>query len=901
MTMFERGYRRLLRWLPPRVREAWSDDMARLAVERLADRRGPARIAWAVRELLDLVATVRRERRADRRAARPAAPSWQADLRHAVAGLRMRRGLVLSATLMLAGGLGAATMGFGLWSSVLLRPLPYGQPDRLVLIWGFVPHLQVGFPEIPLHGLRLRQYRDGIAGVASLEGFKADVFNLAADGQPDAERVDALLTTAGLFDTLRVAPEAGRFFRPGEDAPGVACVAVIGHGLAVRRFGAASDAVGRVVRLNDRPCTLVGVAPRGFDFPRGGEMPASFQYPTHTDLWVASPPPMTGPSDLTVMGRLADGTTTEALQAELDAFALRADEAVPASRGWNGVRVVPLTAQATPGTVVLTVQAIAGAVGVLLLVSIGNALQLFLVRGVGRRTELAVCAALGATPARLARALVLEVGLVVGAAAAIGLGLAALAVSLAARFGPERFPRLSDASLGGGAIAVLAGLAAVAAGVIVAGSWWLVARASGTDALRGGTRGSTQQLRPARRVLVFAQVGLAVMLITASGLLLRSLVSRLQVDPGFDPDGVVTFELTLPPERFPEILRGPRPASRPRVVQAVDDVLARLRRLPGVTDAAMGKPLPMTGAQEASVFVAEQLPPPAAGATPVAEYIVVSDDFFRTLGTPLEDGREFTGADREASEPVVIVNAALARQLEAAGPAVGQRLKLGGSLASPAPWMRVVGVARNVTRYRLEDSPGPAMYVPYTQGGYPSLATVPFAVRTTRRAPLDLRSAIEAAVRDARVDVPVAAVGLLQARVRRASADARFATGLMIGLAAIALGLAVTGLDGSIAFSVSQRTRELGVRAALGARPADLVRLAAGDGWRPAAAGTLAGLAAAVAAGRAFGALLFGVSPADPVTFVVVPVLLVGIVAAASVLPARRAARVDPREMLHRG
>lgn len=901
MRVFLGLYRLLLRCAPRAFRETYAAEMTTMVAARVAERRGLRRVLRALVELGDLGRTILHERRRGRprRAEGMWLAGWLADARMAWTSLRRRPTSVLAGVSFLALGLGAGTLGFGVLSSVLVRPLPYGNPAGLVFVWGYVPHLQAGFPEVPIHGLRLVVYRKAITGATSLEGFKADVFNVDT-GNGAGERVNGLLTTAGLFDTLQVRPALGRFFAAGEDAVGAPCRAVIGYGLWRRRFGGDPAVVNRVVRLNDRACTVIGVAPAGFDFPRGGEMPAGFQYPTRTELWVAAPPPSSGPSDLTVLARLAPGTTPAALQTEFDAVARNMDEEEPRSRGWNGVRIVPLAAQVVPRSVAFTVAALFAAMAMLLLVAAGNATQLFVVRSIARRTDFAIRAALGAGPARLIRAAVMESAAVTAAAALVAAGLAEAGARLVRGFGPDRFPRLVETTIDWRAMLFLAGAAVTAAALTAIGPVAL-ARRVGRDAglLRGRPRGAGDPLRRARGTLVFVQVALAVVLVTGSGLLVRSLLARMATDPGFRPDHALTFEITLPPDRFPETLRGAIPASRPEIIAALDAVLAHLRALPGVEAAAMGKPLPMSGASEASVFAAERFPQPTnANDVPLAEYIVVSDGFFRAMGTPIVEGREFTRADREHSEGVAIVNEALARQLAVAGPVIGQRLKLGGVKTSPAPWLTIVGIAKDMKRYALDDDPGPTMYVTYTQGAYPSLQTLPFVVRTSMDDPMRLLPDVRHAIGAAGLDVPVAQAQTLEAIVAHVSADARFATGLMVALAATALLLAVAGLYGTVAFAVSQRMPELGVRAALGARPGQLMRLVVLEGAGPAVAGAVVGLAGAVAGARFLQGLLFGISPADPLTLAAVPVFLAAVVAVACLVPARRAASADPRETL---
>jgi putative ABC transport system permease protein len=895
MRAFSRACVWLLRRAPAPYRDRFGAEIVSMATARVADEHAWRRLTRVVRELADINATVRRERR--REAPAPGAGRLH-DLRAALRHMRRRPAASLALAAVLTVGVGASTFGFNLLSTVLLRPLPFGDPDRLVLLWSYLPKIQFGTPDQPIHGLRLRELRVSMATAAGVEGFKADTFNLDADGV-DRVRIDGLLTTASLFETLRVRPAAGRFFTTGEDVVGAPCAAVLGYGLWQRLFSGRDAVVGEAIRLNDRGCTIVGVAPRGFEFPRGGEMPASFQYPARTELWVAAPPPQSGPSDLTVLARLGPGASVQAAQAELDAQAIERDTRVRGSRGWNEIRVVPLRQQVVPAGIAATVTALFGAVVALLLVACGNAAQLALVGGLSRRHDLTVRAALGADASRLIRLVAAEAGLVAAASGLAGAALAAIAIRLMRTIGPARFPRLAEATFDARTVMFAAAASVVAGTVAAAAPMWIARRAAGHRTLHPRERGSSDPLRHWRALLIAAQVGMAVVLAVASSLLIHSLVQRLAVPIGFSPDHTLAFELTLPSATYPEVLRGPVPASRPAIINAVDALLSRLRAIPGVTAAAVGKPLPMSGAQEASVISCDGMPPPKSSFDiPIAEYVVVSDQFFRALGSPLAAGREFSAGDREATENVVVVNDSLARRCWPAGSALGRRLKLGGSPQSPAPWLTVVGLAPEMKRFKLDDPPGPAMYVMYTQGGYPTLATLPFAVRTGGRDPIALVPEIRAAVRAAGIDVPVAAATPMVTLVEAASEDARFAMRLMLGIAVVAVGLTVAGLYGTVAFAVSRRRRELGIRVALGAAPRGLVRLVVADAVRPAAWGAALGLPAAAGLAVGMRTLLFGVSPADPWTFILTPVTLAAVVAAACLAPAQRATAVDPRETL---
>jgi putative ABC transport system permease protein len=816
-------------------------------------------------------------------------------LRHSLRVLRRGRATVAAATAILAIGLGAATLMFAVLSTVLIRPLPFGAPDRLVAIWAFVP--QLGSDAYPVGGRQFTAIRDGASGLAGVDAFKAEALNLrTADGH--VERLDGLVTTAGLFDTLRVQPVAGRFFRQGEDRPGAGRVVVIGDGVWSRLFGRSPSIIGSGVSLNDESYTVVGVAPRGFEFPRGGEMPGNFQFPSRTELWIPGEPPQSGPQEHAMVARLRDGVSAPQAQAALDAVTRTLEAQLPAAKGWFGTRLVPLDLQTVPQRTRTLVRLLFAAAVVLVLVACGNAAQLLVVRGLSRRREIAVRAALGAPPGALAAEAVVESILISTCAAALASAFAAGGLRVLRAIGPARFPRLAELSFDW-RIAAFAVVCALAVALITA-LWPIVATrsASAQSLIRGNMRGTTGGSRRIRAALLAAQVAASVVLLITTGLLARSLLNREAVDPGFDSRGVLTFEVTLPPSEYPEQSRGPLPAVRPKIVAAIDRILARVRSDPRVAAAALGKPLPLSGAQETTGYSAEGVPPPAPGTIhPMTEYIVGSDELFDALGARLLYGRGFTAADREASMPVAVVTRALARLEWHQDNVVGRRVKLGG-LASPGPWMTIVGVVADITRYDLGEQALPTMFVPYTQGPYSALNTVSFVVRGRTSDPLALVGPAREAARAADPALPIAAVAPLSDFVARASEDVRFSVVLMSAIAIAAMLLALAGLSGTVALGVTTRTPEIGVRLALGADRRRILGLVIRDGLYPALGGIIAGAAAAAATMAVTASLLFGVTPHDTLTFVVVPLIVLAVASLACGVPAIAATRIDPREAL---
>jgi putative ABC transport system permease protein len=476
-------------------------------------------------------------------------------------------------------------------------------------------------------------------------------------------------------------------------------------------------------------------------------------------------------------------------------------------------------------------------------------------------------------------------------------------VRLVRAYGSTRVPRLAELAFDGrsAAAAVAATLlAALLASLLPA----LAGRRVGVaEVLRHGGRGSTGGAISgrARHLLVVAELALSVVLVAGAGLLIRSLGRQLGSATGFSaPDGI-TFEITLPPTQYPE-RQFTTYMEHPRAVPFFAEALRRIRAIPGVQAAAIGKPLPLSGAQESSAFSAEGIPAEAPGAdgpgtSPVmADYTVASEQMFRALGTPLLAGRDFTSGDRETSPPVVIVNQAMARRLWPGRSAIGRRIHLGGP-SSEAPWMTVVGVAADIKRYSLTETPRPEMIVPYTQRPYPSFTAMQVVVRSTL-GPAALLPALRRAVAEVDPGVAVSKVRTIQELIGETTATARLATRFMSAFGAASLLLAMIGLYGVIAYGVHQRRQEFGIRRALGASRAEIVGLVVSEGWRLAAAGLALGLAGALGSGRLLRHLLYQVSAVDPITLAATAALLATAATVAAVLPAARAARVEPRVAL---
>jgi putative ABC transport system permease protein len=823
-------------------------------------------------------------------------PEIGRSLRHALRQLRRAPLFSMTAVTTLALGIGACSLMFSILSTVLFKPLAFREPGRIAMIWGYLPQVNLGFEEQPIHGRHYRLMRENARAFSSIAAFRARAINLGDGANP--ERLDGIETTGGFFEALGVGASMGRFYTEAEETPGRDRVVVLSDALWRRRFNADPAIVGQSLALDGEPYTVIGVAPSGFGFPRGAEMPGSFQLPPQAEIWVPIAPPTRGPTDMAVVARLGPGITLSAATEDLARMTRLMEEAMPQGKGYFDTRAVPMQTQLQAGVAPMLWSLLAAA-GLVLLVSCVNVAQLFLSQVQRRRRDLAIRAALGASSARRMMELCIEVFVLVTAAGAIGTGLGAGGVRLVRAFGSNRLPRLAELSFDG-TTAIAAVLVTLVAALLAGIAPALVSgRVELAEALRRAGRGSLGSSDRLRRSMIVTELALSVVLVASAGLLVKSLTNQLSQSTGFAMPHGVTFELTLPPVAYPE-KQFTTYKEHPAAVPLFTDLLSRLRAIPGVQAAGLGKPLPLSGAQEATSFVPEGFQPqPDDAGAPIAEYTVVSAGLMHALGTAMAAGRDFDSGDTEESLPVVIVNQAMARSLWPGEVAVGKRIKLGGP-QTVAPWMTVIGVTEDVKRYSLTDTPRPEMLVPYTQKPYPSFNTMQFAVRSSQ-ALTDLIPAIRQAVAQADPTLPVSHLRTMLDLVQESSANARFAARFMSAFGVTALMLALIGLYGVIAYGVQQRTQEFGLRRALGASPSNIIRMVVREGLLLAFIGLMTGIAGAIAAGGLLKHLLYQTSPVDPLTFVGVGLLLTSTTAVACLLPARRASRVEPRVALEEG
>jgi putative ABC transport system permease protein len=821
-------------------------------------------------------------------------------LQHAARRLRRAPLFTVTSILTLAIGIGACALMMSLVSSILIKPLPYERPDQLEMVWGYYPDANLGFPEQPTHGAVFSIIRDNTQTFESIAAFRGASLNLGDTHNP--ERLDAVEATGDFFHTLGVSPEIGRFFQRANETPGDDHVVVLSDAVWRRRFGADPQIVGRVLTLNAVPYTVIGIAPRGFAFPRGSEMPSDFQFAAAPAAWIPLQPPQSGITDLAIVGRLREGTTTLAARQDMDRVMEVARRTIPViknsrPREW----LVPLRQQVVGDVTPLLASLLAG-VALVLVVACVNTSQLVLAQRQVRHRELALRSALGATTRRLAGEVLTEVSLLVAAGGALGIAGAIAGLRLLRAYGSRQLPRIAELTFDTRAALAALSVMAAAAIVVTLIPVAMGGRAQPLDALRRSGRGSGPSGIPikARRALIVCQLAGSLVLLTSAGLLVRSLSRQLGATLGFDAIHGVTFEVSLPPVRYPErpFATGMEHAAG---VRFLTSALGNLRALPGVAAAGIGKPLPLSGAQQASVFTPEgSLPPmPLDAAAPIAQFTVASPGMIRALGAPLLAGRDFSEDDRPGNPPVVIVNESMAKWLWPGEGAIGKRLRLGRPLDQPPlwPWMTVVGVVSNMKRYALTETPRPEMIVPYTQNPYLTFGTMQFVVRSRLESSALLRE-VQGAIAAADPTIPIANARTVDDLVSASASNARFVARLMAGFGLAALVLTIVGVYGVIGYGVQQRRQEFGVRRAIGAGPREILTLILREAFQLTGAGIAVGLTLALAAGFGLRHLLFDVSPFDPISLLGSIAVICAATIAATLIPAITAARIEPRAAL---
>jgi putative ABC transport system permease protein len=809
------------------------------------------------------------------------------DIRYAIRILCKSPSFTLIAVLTLALGIGASTAVFSLVDAVLLKPLPFPHAERVVFPWRLPKRgLNLGFDIYPWGRVDFLFFSRESKAFQSLGAFLSDSFNLTGSGEP--VRVDGLRTSAGFFPALGVSPALGRTFTDDEDRPGNDHEVILSDALWRQRFAADPHVLGRTIELNGAPYKIIGVMPRGFAFPRANEMPDVFTFAPQVQLWVPlaldrrSAIIPNESDELAVVGRLKPGVTVAQAQADMDIMAKRLDIERPNARGWFNSAVTPVTRQVA-GDTRQPLLLLLAAVGIVLLIACSNIAGLLLTRSLNRKREFTVRAALGAGASRLLRQLLTESLVLAVIGGLLGIVLAKVAISIVKIFGPSSIPRLSEANLDV-RVLVFAVAAIVCTGLLFGLAPALAAsREDLVESLNDGGRraSSNPSTQKARNSFLVSQIALALVLVVAAGLLTRTFYHLLAVDPGFNAAHSLTFELSLPATKYPD---------QSRIVSFYQQALRKLDALPGVTAAGVTELVPMNGATESTAIRFSNAPRmPGAKAT-IANYTMVSPGYFAAVGTPILRGRPFLDSDTADSLPVAVISSAMAKKYWPGQDPIGKQVAP-GSLAFPLA--TVVGVAADVKRLSLRESPPPEMYVPYTQKVWPSLLTMDVVLRTVQN-PASIAASARETISSLDRDLPLANIRTLATIVSTSMTNARFSVLLLATFGAIALLLAAIGMYGVISFSVAQRTQEIGIRMALGAQQSSVLRMILQQGSRLAVLGIAIGLVAASAATRLMSSFLYGVGAADPLTFALVSLLLLAVALLACYIPARRATKVDP-------
>jgi len=788
------------------------------------------------------------------------------DLRYAVRQLYRRPGFTTVAVLTLALGIGATTAIFTVINSVLLRPLTYGQPDRLVMVW----ERNNARPR-DRNVVNADNYRDWKDRATSFSALAAFTWSSTTFTGAAPEIVDGRAVTANFFRVLGLTPQLGRVFTDAEALPGGPAIIVLSDGLWRRRFGADSAIIGRAVPVAGGSAVVLGVMPSALrPLPWGTE-----QYWEPYRLGPRQP--TRGGRNAQVVGRLRPGVSVAQAQTEIAQIARDLEHEHPNfDTGWSA-SVLPLTDEIV-GSARRVLLLLLGAVSFVLLIACANVSNLMLVRADGRRREFAVRTALGASRVRLVRQWLVETTLIAGVGGLLGLLLAIWGVDLLVASGPDTLPRLAEITLDGRVFAATGGLA-LATGLVVG----LPAALGTTHSLLAGRMSSrlTTDRRAARfrSGMVVIQVSLALVLLAGAGLLVRSLQRLLTIDPGFDPRQVLTVQVDLPQATY---------ADAGRQTALVARLLDRVRELPGVKSAGAINFLPLIEAGSATRFTIVGRPAPLPGQWTSADIRVVDPGYFAAMGIPLRGGRYPTTADHAASPPIVIVNETMARRYWPDGNAVGQRLQV--SWAHPDAHPEVVGVVGDVHRNRLDVDVRPMIY--YVHAQEPSTSMTLVVRHGGGVSPLT--TAIRSVVRALDPELPITSVAPMSTIVAKSIADRRYPMLLLSVLAVLAVVLAAIGLYGLLSYTVSQRTREIGIRMALGAKGGDVLRMIVGGGMRLTGIGLAVGVAVTLVAARALDRLLYGVASTDPLTLVGVTVVFAVVAIVSTVLPAARATRVDP-------
>jgi putative ABC transport system permease protein len=777
-------------------------------------------------------------------------------------------GFTVVAVLALTLGIGADSAIFSVVNAVLLRPLPYPDSDRLVVLRERSPQLEgmsVAYPNFI-------DWREQNNAFENIGVFRRQSYNLTGSGEP--ERLIGWQLSADVFPALKVTPARGRLFTYDEDKPGASPVVVLSHGLWQRRFGGDPNILEQTMTLDGRSFSIIGVMPPGFQFPRpGAELWAPVGQVSKDPGWEnrGNHPGLTG------IARLKPGVTVDQAREDMEIVAANLEKQYPDSNTGNRVTITPALENVIRG-IRPALLVLLGAVGFVLLIACANVANLLLARAAARQKEIAIRTALGASRWRIVRQLLTESILLSLVGGALGLLLARLGVKLLVAISPNSIPRSEEINVDSRVLAFTIGvsvLTGIIFGVVPA---LHASKPDLNETLKDAGRGSTGRRHLFRSGLVVSEVALTLVLLIGAGLMIRSFYRLQQVDPGFNYDRLLTFNISLPQKKYPE---------DQQKINFYEQVADKLRALPGVQAVGLSSGLPLGNNGWQTSFRIEGQPEPEPGKTPLTEACIANPDYFSAMGLTLLKGRSFTEQDTKDAPRVTIIDEEFARRYWPDEEAVGKHIKTSHN----DPAITVVGVVRRVKMDGLnEDSNRVQSYFPFRQLVSGGMTVV---IKTVND-PTSLVSAAREQVLAVDPDQPVYNVNTMEQLRADSIAPDRLNLMLLASFAAVALILATVGIYGVMAYSVTQRTHEIGIRMALGARQSDVLGMVIRQGMKLAVVGLAIGLAGAWLATRAMTSLLFGVSATDPVTFAVISVVLIGVALGACFVPARRATKVDP-------
>lgn len=792
------------------------------------------------------------------------------DIRYTLRMLIKRPAFTAVALITLALGIGANTAIFSVVNSVLLNPLPYANPSELTLIWLQHPPTNqfqqpVSFPDF----IDWRAQSNSFEQILATRTLSA---NLTDGDEP--ERINGARVSAGFLSMFKVSPVAGRDFLESETQPGGAPSALIGYRLWQERYGADPSLIGRGVSIDSTSFTIVGVLPKGFYYPT----PDTEVY---IPLIQGKGDTARGSRNLRVIGRLNPGVSLGEGQAEMDIIAARIANQYPDSNADVTVKLVPLHEQVV-GKIRPALMIMFGAAGFVLLLACANVANLLLARATARRAELAIRAALGASRRRLIRQLLTESILLSLIGGFFGMLITLWGVPALTSISASSIPRVEEVSVSFKAL-IFTVVVSLATGVLFGAIPALKSSKQLTETLKDGKRGATSGATHQRilNLVVAAELALAVVLLAGAGLMVRSFISISGVSPGFNPKGVFTIGIGLTQPIY---------ADGQQQARFYDRLTEKVNAIPGVETSAGVNRVPLLGLNSSTSFTF-QGKPVQAGNEPTADCRITTPNYFRTMGIPLLEGRDFTERDLKDAPEVVVINKAMVDQFLPGEDPIGKLLQI---YPNPPRWRQVVGVIGDVKLLGLDADINPAIYVPLAQSPYPNAMRNSFlAVRTTGD-PSTVAAVIRSEMKNVDSGVPVANVRVLEDIVADSVAPQRLNMWLLVAFAALAALLAAVGIYGVMAYSVTERTHEIGVRMALGACSTNILRMVLLDGAKVTAAGVIAGLAAAFSMTRLMSTQLYKVSAADPITFAGISTLIVCVSLLANYIPARKASRVDP-------